>query len=30
MLDRLEDIELNALAESRKDQPEVSVNLDEL
>jgi len=30
MMDRLEDIELNALADSRKDQPESSVKLDEL
>ncbi len=30
MMDRLEDIELNALADSRKDQPEISVKLDEL
>ena len=30
MLDRLEDLELNALAESRKDQPVIRVTLDEL
>ncbi len=30
MLDRLDDLELNALAESRKDQPVIRVTLDEL
>lgn len=30
LMDRLEDIELNAIAETRKDQPEIAVTLDEL
>lgn len=30
LMDRLEDIELNAIAEARKDQPEIAVTLDEL
>ncbi|SMP65919.1 type II toxin-antitoxin system Phd/YefM family antitoxin [Desulfonatronum lacustre] len=30
LMDRLEDLELNALADARKDQPEVEVSLDEL
>ena len=30
LLERLEDLELNALAESRRDQPEIEVSLDEL
>ncbi len=30
MLERLEDIELNAIADARKDMPEVAVSLDEL
>ena len=30
MLDRLEDLELNALADARAQQPEVTVTLDEL
>ncbi|MDO9458620.1 MAG: type II toxin-antitoxin system Phd/YefM family antitoxin [Alphaproteobacteria bacterium] len=30
MLDRIEDIELNAIADARKDMPEVVVTLDEL
>ena len=30
LLDKLEDIELNAIADSRKDQAEIAVNLDEL
>lgn len=30
LMDRLEDLELNAIAEARKDQPEIEVKLDEL
>src|SRR5260363_273560 len=30
LIDRLEDIELNAIADARKDQPEIPVKLDEL
>jgi antitoxin StbD len=30
MMDRLEDIELNALADARKDEPVVKVTLDDL
>lgn len=30
LMERLDDIELNAIADSRKDQPVVRVNLDEL
>ena len=30
LLDKLEDIELNAIADARKDQAEIEVNLDEL
>lgn len=30
MLDLIEDIELNAIADARKDMPEVAVSLDEL
>lgn len=30
MLDLIEDIELNAIADARKDMPEVAVTLDEL
>ena len=30
LLDRLEDLELNAIADSRKGQPEIEVDLDEL
>ena len=30
LMDRLEDIELNALADARATQPEISVSLDEL
>lgn len=30
MLDRIEDIELNAIVDARKDMPEVAVSLDEL
>ncbi len=30
LLDRLEDLELNALAEARRDQARVEVSLDEL
>jgi antitoxin StbD len=30
MLDRLEDLELNAIADARAQQPEVAVTLDEL
>ncbi|MDA3787960.1 MAG: plasmid stabilization protein [Desulfobacula sp.] len=30
LLDRLEDLELNALADTRKDQAEIVVTLDEL
>ena len=30
LIDKLEDIELNALADARKDQPEIEVKLDEL
>jgi antitoxin StbD len=30
MLDRLEDLELNALADARAQQPEIAVTLDEL
>lgn len=30
MLERLEDLELNALANQRADQPEIAVTLDEL
>jgi antitoxin StbD len=30
LMDRLEDIELNAIADARKDQPEIEIRLDEL
>lgn len=30
MLERIEDMELNAIADARKDMPEVAVTLDEL
>jgi antitoxin StbD len=30
MMERLEDLELNAIAEARKDQPVIKVTLDEL
>lgn len=30
LMDKLEDLELNAIADTRKDQPEVAVTLDEL
>ena len=30
LLDKLEDIELNAIADARKDQAEIAVNIDEL
>lgn len=30
LMERLEDIELNAIADARADQPEISVTLDEL
>ena len=30
LMDRLEDIELNAITEARKDQTEIAVTLDEL
>jgi antitoxin StbD len=30
MMERLEDLELNAIAETRKDQPVIKVTLDEL
>lgn len=30
MMDRLEDLELNAIADARKDEQRVSVNLDEI
>ncbi|MCK9992822.1 MAG: antitoxin StbD [Alphaproteobacteria bacterium] len=30
LLERIEDIELNAIADARKDMPEVAVTLDEL
>ena len=30
LMDKLEDLELNALADARKDQPEIDVELDEL
>ncbi len=30
LMDRLEDLELNAIADARKDQPEIAVTLDEL
>lgn len=30
LLDKLEDIELNVIADSRKDQAEIAVNIDEL
>jgi antitoxin StbD len=30
LMDRLEDIELNALADARQEQPEIEVKLDEL
>ena len=30
LMDRLEDIELNAIADARKDEPSVRVSLDEL
>ncbi|HYI72349.1 MAG TPA: type II toxin-antitoxin system prevent-host-death family antitoxin [Skermanella sp.] len=30
MMERLEDLELNAIAEARKDQPIIKVTLDEL
>jgi len=30
MMDKLEDIELAAIVEARKDQPEIEVNIDDL
>ena len=30
LMDKLEDVELNALADARKDQAEIEVDLDEL
>ena len=30
LMDKLEDVELNAIADARKDQAEIEVNLDEL
>ena len=30
LMDKLEDIELAAIVEARKDQPEIEVNIDEL
>ncbi len=30
MMDRLEDLELNAIADARKDEPRVPVDLDEI
>ncbi|MGK2871393.1 MAG: type II toxin-antitoxin system Phd/YefM family antitoxin [Alphaproteobacteria bacterium] len=30
LMERLEDMELNAIADARADQPEISVTLDEL
>ncbi len=30
LMDKLEDIELNAIADARKNQPEIEVRLDEL
>ena len=30
MMDRLEDIELNALADARRDEPSIKVTLDDL
>lgn len=30
LMDKLEDIELNAIADARKDQPEIAVTLDAL
>ncbi|BCH22866.1 type II toxin-antitoxin system Phd/YefM family antitoxin [Mesorhizobium sp. L-8-3] len=30
LMDRLEDLELNAIADARKDEPRVPVNLDEI
>ncbi len=30
LLDKIEDLELNALADSRSDQPRISVDIDEL
>lgn len=30
LMEKLEDLELNALAEIRKDQPEIEVDLDDL
>jgi len=30
MMDRLEDIELNAIADARKDEPRIPVNLDDI
>lgn len=30
LMDKLEDFELNALADSRKDQPVINIRLDEL
>lgn len=30
LLDKLEDIELNAIADAREDQAEIAVNIDEL
>jgi len=30
LMDKLEDMELNAIADARKDQPEIAVKLDEL
>jgi len=30
LMEKLEDLELNAIADARKDQPEIEVKLDEL
>ena len=30
LMEKLEDLELNALAEQRKDQPEIEVSIDDL
>ena len=30
LMDKLEDLELNALADARRDQPEIEVRLDDL
>lgn len=30
LMEKLEDLELNAIADARKDQPEIEVRLDEL